>query len=240
MQGRIQKILSAHGVASRRAAEKLILEGKVTVNGCIVAPGCSADDERDLIMVDGNPLPKINGPVYIMLNKPAGCVTTVSDDHGRQTVMQLVSDAGTGIYPVGRLDMDTEGMLLMTNDGQFANSVMHPSSGITKIYEARVRGSIAAGVEMLRRPVAVDSHIVQAVSVRIREDAGNRAVLVIEIAEGRNRQIRKMCAMCGLNIDSLKRIAIGPLELASLQPGKWRKLTADELTMLKECCISDE
>jgi len=240
MQGRIQKILSAHGVASRRAAENMIRDGRVTVNGVTALPGCSADDVRDLILVDGKPLPKAEEPVYLMLNKPAGYITTTSDDHGRQTVMHLVSDAGASVYPVGRLDMDTEGMLLMTNDGQFANSVIHPSSGITKIYEARVRGSIEAGAEMLRKPVEVDSHVVHAVSVKIKNKAGKSAVLVIEIVEGRNRQVRKMCAVCGLNVDSLKRVAIGSVELASLPPGKWRRLSAEEVTRLKKSCVNDD
>lgn len=260
MQGRIQKILSAHAVSSRRAAEELIREGRVTVNGYTAGIGDTADDELDAICVDGRTLPKAEEPVYIMLNKPRGYITSKSDNRGRLTVMQLMSGAGAAVYPVGRLDMDTEGLLLMTNDGEFANMVMHPSSGITKTYEALVSGDITQGVRMLRNPVEIDSHVVRAVSVALIERAdrtckdsrtgkdsrtdranstNSSAVLVIEIAEGRNRQVRKMCAACELRIKSLRRTAIGKLQLAALEPGRWRRLSADEVSLLKENIMSD-
>ena len=232
MQGRIQKILSAHGVASRRASEQLILQGRVTVNGNVATIGGSADDECDDIRIDGTALAPAGKPVYLMLNKPAGYLTTVSDDRGRMSVLQLVSDAGARVYPVGRLDMDSEGLLLMTNDGQFANSVMHPSFNIAKTYEVCVRGDIDGGLVSLKRHVTIDEYTVHAVSAAIKERSGARAVISIQIAEGRNRQIRKMCAVCGLYVESLKRVAIGPLELGSLETGKWRFLTRDEVDMM--------
>ena len=225
MQARIQKILSARGVASRRAAERLIADGRVTVNGAVACLGDVADDEIDDIMVDGAALPAAQKPVYIMLNKPAGYVTTMKDEHGRKVVTSLVSGAGVKVYPVGRLDMDSEGLLLMTNDGRFANSAMHPSFNKTKTYEVRAQGDIEKGVQMLRAPVTIDGYTVQAVSAAVRERSGNTATLLLEIAEGRNRQIRKMCAICGLKIILLRRIAIGTLALGGLEPGKWRYLT---------------
>ena len=232
MQGRLQKIISAHGVASRRAAERLIADGRVYVNGAVARVGDVADDEFDDIMVDGAALPARAEPVYIMLNKPVGYVTSMKDDFGRNVVTSLVSDAGPKVYPVGRLDMDSGGLLLMTNDGRFANMVMHPSFDKTKTYEVRVRGDADAGVKMLRAPVMIDEYTVQAVSVAVRGRSGTDTSLLIEIAEGRNRQIRRMCEYCGLKVLSLNRIAIGALKLGGLEPGKWRYLTDDEVSSL--------
>ncbi|MDR0489890.1 MAG: rRNA pseudouridine synthase [Oscillospiraceae bacterium] len=226
---RIQKILSAHGASSRRKAEQLILEGRVTVNGVVAKLGESAEDGVDEIAIDGIPLDPIGHLVYIMLNKPRGYITTMSDERGRDTVTQLVGYNGARVYPVGRLDMDSEGLLLLTNDGHFANAVMHPSHNRAKTYEVRVRGDVNSGAKLLRQPITVDSHIVQAASVEVNERTAAGGVLLISINEGRNRQIRKMCEQCGLNAVQLKRISIGTLELGSLKPGQWRHLTDEEV-----------
>ena len=225
---RIQKILSAHGVASRREAERLILAGRVAVNGKPASIGQSARFECDDITVDGVPLIPRGESVYIMLNKPRGFITTASDDRNRKTVMDLVMDVGTRVYPIGRLDKDTEGLLLMTNDGQFANAIMHPSYNKAKTYETYVRGDTKRAVHMLRLPLVVDSHQVQAASVVLIKQTANGGVLHITVNEGRNRQIRKMCAQCGLEVVSLKRLSIGSLELGLLKTGKWRSLTEEE------------
>jgi len=225
---RLQKILSAHGAASRREAERLILSGQVTVNGETAKIGQSARYGVDEIAVRGAPIGPAAEPVYIMLNKPAGYITTMRDDRGRRTVMDLVKDAGAKVYPVGRLDMDTEGLLLLTNDGQFANAVAHPSFNKAKTYEARVRGDAAGAAVLLRAPIEVDSRIVRAGSVKLAGRTAGGGVLLITINEGRNRQLRKMCAACGLEVLSLKRLSIGPLELGALKTGKWRRLTDEE------------
>jgi len=231
---RIQKILSAHGVASRREAERLIMAGRVTVNGIPAMIGQSAQFGHDEIAVDGVPLTPVNELVYIMLNKPRGYITTASDDRGRKTVMDLVVGAGVRVYPVGRLDMDTEGLLLMTNDGKFANSIAHPSYNRTKMYETRVRGDAAGAADMLGLSMEIDSHTVHAASVALTECNTDGGVLHISINEGRNRQIRKMCAKCGLEVLSLKRLSIGPLKLGSLKTGEWRRLTDEECKSLFE------
>lgn len=225
---RIQKILSAHGAASRRAAEQMIRDGRVTVNRTVAVLGQRASFPGDIISIDGRPLEPSGEPVYIMLNKPRGYITTVSDERGRKTVMSLVRDIGVRVYPVGRLDKDSSGLLLMTNDGQFSHAVTHPSNDKIKTYDVLVRGDAAAAAGLLRRPTEIDSRTIRAASVRLieRDEAGG--VLRIAINEGRNRQIRKMCAKYGLEVQSLKRVSIGPLELGSLETGKWRHLTREE------------
>lgn len=232
MTDRIQKILAAHGVASRRESERLIREGRVTVNGVTAEIGQSAQPGSDIIRVDGALLRQREEPVYIMLNKPRGFITTKNDDLGRKTVMDLVRDVNAEVYPVGRLDMNTEGLLLLTNDGSFANIVSHPSSDKIKTYEIHARGDIHAAVAELRRPMDIGAYTVHAASVEIISDTGNDAVISIAIYEGRNRQIRKMCAQCGLNVRALKRVAIGTLNLGSLESGKWRFLADDEVRSL--------
>jgi len=229
---RIQKILSAHGIASRRDAEKMILEGRVTVNGLTARLGQSAQSGRDDIAVDGTSLSPVKEKVYIMLNKPRGYITTRSDERGRKTVMELVEGSGAKVYPVGRLDMYSEGLLLMTNDGQFANSVAHPSNNHAKTYELRVRGDAAGALELLRRPMEIDSRIVQAKSVSLVETTADGGDFRVTVGEGRNRQIRKMCALCGLRVLSLRRVSIGALEIGALEPGHWRYLTEEEIKSL--------
>ena len=237
---RIQKILSARGVASRREAERLILAGRVTVNGKMAVIGQSAEPGRDNIAIDGVLIANEEEPVYIMLNKPKGFITTASDDRGRKTVMDLVTDVGTRVYPIGRLDMNTEGLLLMTNDGQFANAVMHPSYNKSKTYEVHVRGDVENVENILGRPIMVDTRLVQAASVWLIEQTRNGGVLQITIYEGRNRQIRKMCAQCALEVLSLKRLSIGSLELGSLKSGKWRHLTNEERLALFDSTVESK
>ena len=234
MPERIQKILSAHGAASRREAEKMIEDGRITVNGIAARLGQRAEFGRDEIAVDGVPLRPGDGPVYIMLNKPRGYVTTVKDERGRKTVTELVSGAGIKVYPVGRLDMDSEGLLLMTNDGEFANAVMHPSFNKAKTYEVHVSGEIDRVLELLRRPMEIDSHVVSADRAELIKRTADVGVLHITIHEGRNRQIRKMCALCGLKIRLLRRVSIGPLELGTLKIGQWRYLTEEEASLFRQ------
>ena len=229
---RLQKLLAACGIASRRGAEKIILEGRVQVNGVTAQLGKTAQLGVDIITVDGVQLTARDKLVYLMLNKPCGYLTTKRDERGRKTVMELVADAGLNIFPVGRLDKDSEGLLLFTNDGGFANIVLHPSFDKQKTYKVEVRGDIHEAARLMRQPVDIDGHAVHARSVEIIRSSGDTGVLNITIVEGRNRQIRKMCAVCGVSVVSLKRISIGKLELGDLESGKWRYLTMDEVLSL--------
>jgi 23S rRNA pseudouridine2605 synthase len=225
---RIHKILSATGIASRREAENMIAEGRVFVNGIKATIGQCVIPELDQITVDGIEIAEKPDHAYLMLNKPKGYITTVNDDRGRKTVMQLVKDAETRVYPIGRLDLNSEGLLLFTNDGEFANRVMHPSFNNQKTYLVDVRGDIETAIELLLNPIEIDDHTVSAVSVEVVSSKNNCGTIKITVSEGRNRQIRKMCSACGLTVKSLMRISIGLLELGNLKPGNWRYLTNDE------------
>jgi len=229
---RLQKILSASGVASRREAERMIAQGRVCVNGVQATLGQSAELNTDSIVIDGIPLAVRDKKVYLMLNKPRGYITTKSDERGRKTVMSLISGAGTGVYPVGRLDMDSEGLLLFTNDGVFANNIMHPSFGKLKTYVARVHGDAGEAAHLLQMPMDIDGYIVKAKKVALSSVFSGGGVLCITIAEGRNRQIRKMCAASGVKVRSLKRVSIGSLSLGNLKTGQWRFLTGEEVEAL--------
>lgn len=232
---RIQKILSARGLCSRRQAEKWILEGRVSCNGETCTLGQTADPDRDEILVDGKPLPKQEAYVYIMLNKPKGYVTTLSDEKGRKNAAQLVADCGARVYPVGRLDMDSEGLLLFTNDGDFANRLMHPKHKIDKVYLATVKGYAEDSIRRLQQPMSLDGHRLQTPSVKCVEAGENgSAQLLITIHEGRNRQVRRMCAIAGMQVKKLVRIAEGPLELGALREGFWRYLSEQERNMFAD------
>lgn len=233
MKERLQKILSARGVASRRKAEEWITAGRVWVNGCIAQLGDSADPDMDEILLDGKPLPSEGSHVYIMLNKPRGYVTTLSDEKGRQNVAQLVEDCGVRVYPVGRLDMDSEGLLLLTNDGDFANRLMHPKHEVDKTYEVSVRGYHAAAPALLRRPIELDGYPIREPQVKLLRAEGEKAKLLVTIHEGRNRQVRRMCEAAGMTVTKLRRIREGSLQLGNLPLGKWRNLTEDEVAGLK-------
>lgn len=230
MTERIQKIISASGLMSRRAAEELIAAGKVTVNGVRAELGMKADGEQDIIVVDGKGLPAPGDKLYIMLNKPRGYVTTLSDEKNRPCVTELLCGLNKRVYPVGRLDMYSEGLLILTNDGEFANRLMHPIHGFEKSYMTWVRGeNLSAAITRLRKPIELDGCTVQAKNIEIRESLEDRAVLLITIGEGRNRQIRRMCQSCGLRVTRLRRVSEGPLQLGELKSGTWRRLTNSEI-----------
>lgn len=232
MAERLQKIISASGLMSRRAAEECISAGRVTVNGKKAMLGDKAEMNSDIILLDGKKLPSVGEKIYIMLNKPKGYVTTMSDEKGRRDVTELVK-IPQRVYPVGRLDMYSEGLLIMTNDGDFANKLMHPSHNIIKTYRTWVQGEdVGESTEYLRGELEIDGCIVQAESVEFESLFPGGAVLLISIGEGRNRQVRKMCACCGLKVTRLMRISEGPLELGDLKPGKWRKLTDEEIASI--------
>ena len=233
MTERLQKLISAAGLMSRRAAEEAISAGRVCVNGQRAALGEKADPETDLITVDGKELPKDTTKLYLMLNKPRGYVTTLSDEKGRKSGTELMGELGSRVYPVGRLDMYSEGMLLMTNDGDFANRVMHPSHEVSKVYRTWVTGeNIEKAARMLRRPMEIDGCTVHALGVDIVQCFPGGALLSITIREGRNRQIRKMCEKAGLKVTRLQRVAEGDVELGSLKSGCYRALTKNEIKSL--------
>ena len=234
MTERIQKILSARGVASRRQAEEMILAGKVTCNGKVCVLGDVADPETDEITVEGKPLPPSGERVYIMLNKPKGYVTTVSDEKGRKNATQLVADCGVRVYPVGRLDMDSEGLLLFTNDGDLANRLMHPRHEVNKTYWVLVKNFTPEGLTRFERPMSLDGYKLRIPDVKLLSQEGDRAQLSITIHEGRNRQVRRMCAIAGMQVKRLIRIQEGGLSLGTLPAGKWRHLTAEEITLLQK------
>ncbi len=235
MKERLQKILSARGVASRRKAEEWIKAGRVSCNGMVCALGDTADPEVDRITVDGKPLPEAAEHVYLMLHKPRGYVTTLSDEMGRRNAAQLVTDCGVRVYPVGRLDMDSEGLLLFTNDGDFANTLMHPKHEVKKTYHAYVRGFTLAGLERLSRPMVLDGYKLRIPDVRLlREEQDGSALLEITIHEGRNRQVRRMCEIADMRVTRLIRVKEGSLELKDLPLGKWRHLTPTEVQKLKD------
>ena len=235
MKERLQKIISASGLMSRRAAEELIAAGKVSVNGVTASLGDKAEAETDKILVDGKALPSAGEKLYIMLNKPRGYVTTLSDEKGRKNVTELVKELGTRLYPVGRLDMYSEGLLLMTNDGDFANRLMHPSHQVDKCYHTWVKGEdMGWAVELLRCPMEIDGYVTSPAQVDILELKGEEALLGITIHEGRNRQVRKMCEAAGLKVTRLMRVSEGGVKLGTLKSGRWRRLTKEELNMLLE------
>lgn len=229
MRERLQKILSARGVASRRSAETLLKAGRVSVNGQTASLGDSADPDIDEILLDGKPIPSRQEYVYIMLNKPRGYVTTLSDEKGRQNVSDLVADCGVRVYPVGRLDMDSEGLLLLTNDGAFANAMMHPKRQVEKTYEVWVKGYHEASAALLRRPITLDGYQIKPPKVKLLRSEGDRAKFLVTIHEGRNRQIRRMCEAAHMTVTRLRRIREGALELGKLPLGSWRYLTEEEL-----------
>ena len=234
MKERLQKLLSAAGVCSRRAAEGYITAGRVTVNGETALLGQQADPETDDIRVDGVPLGREPEAVYLMLNKPRGYVTTVSDEQGRKTVMDLLTGVSTRVYPVGRLDRDSEGLLLLTNDGALTHRLLHPSHEVSKEYRVTVSGPVEHAAERLSRIRDVVGLPIRPAEVRELSRKGNRAELSVIIHEGRNRQIRRMCAQCELEVLRLQRVREHCLELGALPLGQWRYLTAEEIAGLEE------
>ena len=233
MKERVQKILSARGLASRRTAEAWICAGRVRVNGTICPLGASADPEVDDIEVDGVPLPPLPGKKYLMLNKPRGYVTTLKDEKNRKTAASLVN-CGCRVYPVGRLDCDSEGLLLFTNDGALADRLMHPRANVGKTYEVTVAGDWRQGEALLSRPIVLDGYRIHPPAVRLLRAEGDRATFEIVIHEGRNRQIRRMCDAASLRVLRLRRTQEGALRLGNLPTGEWRELTKEEIRSLNE------
>ena len=231
---RLQKYLADCGVASRRGSEEIIRSGRVRVNGeTVTEMGVKIDEDNDLVMVDDIPVRIEKKLVYIMLNKPAGFVTTVSDDKGRDTVMDLVTDIPIRLYPVGRLDYDTEGLLLLTNDGELTYNITHPKNNIPKTYVAEVTGNInMETLTRLRNGVVIDGIRTSPAKVEVIGATQLGTKLEITIHEGRNRQIRRLCERANVTVTRLRRIAEGLLTLGELKPGQWRRLTPEELRKL--------
>lgn len=231
---RLQKHLSACGVASRRKAEELIMAGKVKVNGHIAKIGDSVDPKRDKITVSGKNVVATNQKVYIMLHKPRGYVTTLSDEFSRKCVADLVKDVPAKVFPVGRLDKDSEGLLFMTNDGDFANRITHPSSHVNKTYRVTVKGGVDdEKLDKLCSGVVIDGVKTLPCDAFIAEKKPDRTVLIFIIQEGRNRQIRKMCEAVKLEVIRLKRTEIAGVKLGMLGQGKWRDLNEKEIHRLE-------
>ena len=230
---RLQKHLAECGVASRRKAEELIEAGKVKINGHIAELGAKVDPRRDKVTVRGKAVVPVNEKVYIMLNKPRGFVTTMSDELGRKTVSDLVADAGNRIFPVGRLDRDSEGLLIMTNDGDFANKLTHPSSHVNKTYRVTVKG-VAEEEQLLKMKegIVLDGRKTLPCDCFVAERKPDRTVLIFVLNEGRNRQIRRMCEEVGLEVLRLKRTEIAGVKLGMLPQGKWRPLNEREMRRL--------
>lgn len=233
MKERLQKIIAQAGLCSRRTAESWIADGRVTVNGRKASVGDQADAGRDRICVDGKPLGMKEQKRYLMLYKPRGYVTSLHDERGRKDVSLLVKDCGCRVYPVGRLDYDSEGLLLLTNDGAVTQRLTHPSHEVDKTYLVTVRGDLDR-VPELGEAMEIDGYHIRPAQVFIVSQEDGQARLSMTIHEGRNRQIRKMCEKCGLSVRRLKRISVGEIELdRTLAPGKWRELTADEVEWLQ-------
>ena len=233
MEQRLQKILSAAGVCSRRQAEEYLKAGRVTVNGSVAALGDKADIASDIIEVDGVAVAVAEERAYLMLNKPRGYVTTLSDERGRPTVAELTADCGCRVYPVGRLDMDSDGLLLLTSDGDFAQRLSHPSHEMEKEYHVTVTGQLPGCVERLEslRELEDGSKIVPA-RVRVVKKEAGRWILSVVIHQGLNRQVRRMCALAGVRVQRLQRVREGELSLGDLPLGKWRMLTEQEVSRL--------
>lgn len=232
MEQRLQKILSNYGVASRRKAEQMILERRVRVNGNTASLGDVADDEEDVIEVDGVRLKRQPARIVLMLNKPRGYVCTLSDEKGRKNVAELVSGCGARVYPVGRLDLNSEGLLLLTNDGELANRLTHPKKEVDKVYLVWLSQYIPGCEDSIASPIEIDGRPTNPAKVeKLRQD-GETALLRITIHEGRNRQIRRLCERANVTVTRLRRVAEGSLQLGDLKPGQWRVLTEEEIAGL--------
>ena len=233
MKERLQKLIASAGLCARRTAEEWIAAGRVCVNGAVASLGDRADPETDTVTVDGAPLPGKPGAVYLMLNKPRGYVTTLSDEYGRRTAAELVADCGVRVYPVGRLDRDSEGLLLFTNDGELAQRLLHPRHQVDKVYLVTVRGDIRGAAERLMAITELDGEpIAPAQAAEVTRHEG-QAMLRVTIHQGKNRQVRRMCAQIGLHVVRLQRIQEDSLLLGDLPAGKWRYLTDQELQGLR-------
>ncbi|MGN0463554.1 MAG: pseudouridine synthase [Acutalibacteraceae bacterium] len=237
---RLQKYLADCGVASRRKSEELIAQGKVRVNGKVAQIGDKVDPKKDDITVSGRKIVRSKNYTYIMLHKPRGYITTMSDEMGRKCVAELVKDVGERVYPVGRLDRESEGLLLMTNDGEFANAMTQPTKHVPKTYRVTVRPSITEDqLTALTKGIMIDDRMTAPAEVRVLTKEEGRVVLEIILYEGRNRQIRKMCEALGLEVARLKRTAVGSVKLGMLPQGKWRELKDEEVHKLMVSAAMD-
>ena len=232
MEQRLQKILSNYGVASRRKAEQMILDRRVRVNGNTASLGDVADDEEDVIEVDGVRLKRQPARIVLMLNKPRGYVCTLSDEKGRRNVAELVSGCGARVYPVGRLDLNSEGLLLLTNDGELANRLTHPKKEVDKVYLVWLSHYIPGCEDSIASPIEIDGRPTNPAKVEKLRQEGETALLRITIHEGRNRQIRRLCERANVTVTRLRRVAEGPLQLGDLKPGQWRVLTEEVIAGL--------
>ena len=233
---RISKYFTDCGIMSRRAADAAVTAGEVKVNGVTAELGQKVTPGVDKVTWKGKPvvMPRDNRKVYIMLNKPRGYVTTLKDEKGRPTVIELVKDAGTRLYPIGRLDMDSDGLLILTNDGDLANKLAHPKHDVAKIYYAYVDGNVTTEqLTGLCRPIEIDGRMTAPAAVRKAGYTEYHTVLEVTIHDGRNRQVRRLCEREGLVVRKLTRVSEGPLQLGNLDEGKWRHLNAKELRQLK-------
>ena len=232
---RLQKFFTDTKIMSRRNAEKVIEAGNVKVNGIIAKVGDKVDPENDIVEYNGKIIRyDFSDKKYIMLNKPLGYVTTASDEKGRDTVLSLVKDVGERIYPVGRLDMYSEGLLILTNDGELTNRLTHPKNNMPKSYSVIIKGAISPdALHKLNSPMEIDGYKLKPVKVRLISTKNGNSNTIFTLNEGRNRQIRKMCEQCGLTIMRLTRISVGKLKLGELERGKWRYLTQEEVKELK-------
>ncbi|MBR2474768.1 MAG: rRNA pseudouridine synthase [Clostridia bacterium] len=235
---RIHKYIADCGIMSRRAAEEAVKRGEIKVNGEVAELGMKIDTESDVIEYKGKtvkPLKRRNE--YIILNKPVGYVTTLSDEKGRPCIKDLISDIDVRVYPVGRLDYDSEGLLLLTNDGELTARLTHPRHGIAKYYNVTVKGQVTMQQrKLLSSEMVIDGYKIMPVKNEIVSMREDKTVLGMELYEGRNRQIRKMCEKAGLEVTKLRRIAIGQIELGNLKPGCWKRLTGAQIEYLKTAC----
>ena len=233
MRERLQKLIARAGVCSRRSAESLLTAGRVTVNGVAAHLGDKADADTDVIAIDGTDIAFAEPAVYLMLNNPRGYVTTLSDELGRATAAELVADCGTRVFPVGRLDKDSEGLLLFTNDGALMQAMTHPSHQVDKTYEVTVTGELEGAADRLSAVTELDGEPIMPAQVEIMERREGQALLRVTIHQGKNRQIRRMCAQVGLQVTRLRRVSEDALTLGRLKPGQWRYLTDAEVAALK-------
>lgn len=247
MAERLQKVMSEFGVASRRKCEELIAGGRVKVNGRVVTEqGCKVDKEKDSIEVDGKVIRRPDALLYIVLNKPSGYITSVRDQFGRPTVLDLLKGVSVRVFPIGRLDYDTEGLLILTNDGDLTYRITHPRHNIDKTYRALVRGKVDSGdAAAFSRGLVIEDYVTAPAILKVAGEAKGNSIVEITIHEGRNRQVRKMCAAIGHEVIRLKRIKIGKIGLDGLKTGQWRYLEEEEVNYLKglgeiECFRSEK
>lgn len=235
MEERLQKVMSEFGVASRRKCEEIIATGRVKVNGNLITePGCKVDKEKDLIEVDGRIIKCSESKVYILLNKPVGYITSAKDQFGRPTVLDLIKGVSLRVFPIGRLDYDTEGLLLLTNDGDLTYKITHPKHNIEKTYRALLRGKAGEdAIQKFKDGIPIENYITSPAKLEIIRYAKGNSIVDITIHEGKNRQVRKMCDAIGHEVIKLRRIQIGKIGLGSLKIGEWRYLSDSEIKYLK-------